>query len=224
MMELTESLRFTEKEAFMLSRILSILIGYLFGCILTAELVSRKFAGKPASEIGETGNPGMANIMINLGFFPGIVTLLGDLVKCLVAMTVSYLLFYKAGWIVTLYAGLGCTLGHDFPFWRSFKGGKGVAVSSIAFFIFSPLWGLLANIAGMLVAFLTQHLNIAGPVIPLFFTLFMFLKGETEAGILGVVFSALSIFCNLSTIIGIFNGTTSKTDVLGAIAKKFKKK
>ena len=88
----------------------------------------------------------------------------------------------------------------------------------------SLLWGLLANIAGMLVAFLTQHLNIAGPVIPLFFTLFMFLKGNVEAGVLGVVFSALSIFCNLPTILGIFNGTTSKTDVLGAIRKKFKKK
>lgn len=209
----------------MLGRILSILIGYAFGCVLTAELVARKFAGKPVSEIGETGNPGMANIMINLGFVPGILTLLGDLVKCLIAMTVSFLLFRETpGWIVTLYAGLGCTLGHDFPFWRRFRGGKGVAVSSISFFIFSPLWGLLANIAGMLVAFLTQHLNIAGPVIPLFFTLFMFLKGETEAGILGVVFSLLSIFCNLPTILGIFNGTTSKTDVLGAIRKKFKKK
>ena len=209
----------------MLPRILSAVIGYVLGCVLTAELVARKFAGKPASELGETGNPGMSNIMINLGFVPGILTLLGDLVKCLVAMTVSCLLFRKsAGWIVTLYAGLGCTLGHDFPFWRGFKGGKGVAVSSIAFFIFSPLWGLLANIAGMLVAILTQHLNIAGPVIPLFFTLFMFLKGETEAGVLGVVFSLLSIFCNLPTIIGIFYGTTSKTDVIGAIRKKLKKK
>lgn len=209
----------------MIERILSILIGYCFGCVLTAELVARKFAGKPVSEIGETGNPGMANIMINLGFVPGIITLLGDLVKCLIAMTISCLLFReKPGWIVTLYAGFGCTLGHDFPFWRRFRGGKGVAVSSITFFIFSPLWGLLANIAGMLVAFITQHLNIAGPVIPLFFTLFMFLKGEVEAGILGVVFSLLSIFCNLPTIIGIFNGTTSKTDVLGAIKKKFQKK
>ena len=140
----------------MINRIISILIGYSFGCILTAELVARKFSGKPVSEIGETGNPGMANIMINLGFFPGILTLLGDLVKCLIAMTICSLLFRKTGWIVVLYAGLGCTLGHDFPFWRGFKGGKGVAVSSVTFFIYSPLWGLLANIAGMLVAFFTS--------------------------------------------------------------------
>ncbi len=208
----------------MLARILSILIGYCFGCILTAEIVARKFAGKPASQIGETGNPGMANIMINLGFVPGIITLLGDIVKCLLAMTISFLLFKSTGWIVVMYAGLGCTLGHDFPFWRKFKGGKGVATTSAVFIIYSFLMGLFANIAGMLVAFLTKYLNIAAPVIPLFFMVFMFLKGEVEAGILSIVFSLLALWCNLPTVIGIFNGTTSKVDVLGAIAKKFKKK
>ena len=208
----------------MLARILSILIGYCFGCVLTAEIIARKFTGKSASSLGETGNPGMANIMINLGFVPGIITLLGDIVKCLIAMTVCFLLFKRTGWIVVLYAGLGCTLGHDFPFWRSFKGGKGVAVSSAAFIIYSPLWGILANIAGMLTAFATKYLNIAGPMIPLFFMVFMFIKGDLEAGILAAVFFALSVCCNLPTILGIFNGTTSKVDVLGALAKKFRKK
>ena len=85
----------------MTARLLSILIGYFCGCFLTAELVARKFAGKKAAEVGETGNPGMANIMASLGFWPGIATLLGDMVKCLLAMTVCYLLFHKDGWIVT---------------------------------------------------------------------------------------------------------------------------
>ena len=80
----------------MLQRILSVCIGYLFGCFLTAELVARKFSGKSASELGETGNPGMANIMASLGFIPGIITLLGDILKCLISMTVSFLLFRKS--------------------------------------------------------------------------------------------------------------------------------
>lgn len=208
----------------MLGRILSIVIGYCFGCFLTAELVARKIAGKSASELGETGNPGMANIMASLGFKPGIVTLLGDLVKCFVAMTISWLLFRKNGWIVTMYAGLGCTLGHDFPFWRGFRGGKGVATSSAVIVIYSFIWGLLANIAGMLVTFATKYLCIAGPVIPLFFTLFMFLKGDVEAGILSLVLAGLSLFSHLPSVFGIFYGTTSQTDVLGAIAKKLRKK
>lgn len=208
----------------MLARILSMLIGYCFGCVLTGEIAARKFAGKSASKIGETGNPGMANIMINLGFVPGIITLLGDIVKCLLAMTISVLLFKSTGWIVVMYAGLGCTLGHDFPFWRRFKGGKGVATSSTVIIIYSFLLGVLANIAGMLVAIFTKYLNIAAPVIPVFFTVFMFIRGDVEAGILSLVLSLLALWCNLPTVLGIFNGTTSKVDVLGAIAKKFKKK
>ena len=208
----------------MLARILSMLIGYCFGCVLTGEIAARKFAGKSASKIGETGNPGMANIMINLGFVPGIITLLGDIVKCLLAMTISILLFKSTGWIVVMYAGLGCTLGHDFPFWRKFKGGKGVATSSTVIIIYSFFLGVLANIAGMLVAIFTKYLNIAAPVIPVFFTVFMFIRGDVEAGILSLVLSLLALWCNLPTVIGIFNGTTSKVDVIGAIAKKFKKK
>lgn len=208
----------------MLHRVLSILIGYCFGCFLTAELVARKFAGKPAAELGETGNPGMANIMASLGFVPGILTLLGDIGKCALAMLVSRLLFRDSGRIVMMYAGLGCTLGHDFPFWRRFKGGKGVATSSAVIVVYSLLWGLLANIAGMLVTFATKYLCIAGPVIPLFFTLFMFLRGDTEAGLISVVLSALALLCHLPSVFGIFKGTTSRTDVLGAIAKKFRKK
>ncbi|MBO4419063.1 MAG: glycerol-3-phosphate acyltransferase [Oscillospiraceae bacterium] len=207
----------------MLSRIVSVLVGYCFGCFLTAEAVARKFAGKPASALGETGNPGMANIMASLGFWPGMITLLGDLVKCLAAMTLSYVLFHKTGWIITMYAGLGCTLGHDFPFWRGFRGGKGVATSSTVIVIYSFLWGLLANIAGMLVTFATQYLCIAGPVIPLFFTLFMFLKGDAEAGILSIVFSLLALYCHSPSILGILSGKTGKTDVLGALLKKGKK-
>ena len=208
----------------MWSRILSILIGYVFGCILTAEIVARKFAGKPAAKLGETGNPGMANIMASLGFIPGIITLLGDLLKCLLAMLISYLLFHKSGWIITMYAGLGCTLGHDFPFWRGFKGGKGVATSSAVIVIYDFVWALIAHLAGMLVTFTTKYLCIAGPVIPLFFMVFMFIKGDTEAGILSIVFSALALLCHLPSVFGIFKGTTSQTDVLGAIAKKLKKK
>lgn len=208
----------------MLHRILSVLIGYCFGCVLTAELVAKKYAGTSASEIGESRNPGMANIMINLGFKPGILTLLGDLLKCVLAMLLSWLLFRKTGWIVTMYAGLGCTLGHDFPFWRKFRGGKGVATSSVAIVVYNVLWGLLANIAGMFVTFATKYLCIAGPVIPLFFTLFMFLKKDVEAGILSAILSVLALICHLPSVFGIFKGTTSKTDVLGALMKKFKKK
>ena len=184
----------------MTEKLLSIMIGYLFGCVLTAEIVAHAVVGKKASELGETGNPGMANIMASLGFLPGIITLAGDLGKCIAAALISYELFHDSGWIVTLYAGLGCTLGHDFPFWRRFRGGKGVATTSMGIGLYSFLPGLIANIIGMIIVFLTKYLCIGGPAIPFFFMLWLLAVGDAN----------------------IKMGKTKETDVIGAIRKKVK--
>ena len=204
----------------MIQRALSILIGYFFGCFLTAEVIARRWVGKPASDLGDTGNPGMANIMASLGFVPGIITLVGDLGKCILAGLISYGLFHSEGRIIVLYAGLGCTLGHDFPFWRRFKGGKGVATTSMAIALYAFWPGLLANIIGMIVVFITQYLCIGGPVIPLSFMIIMMIRGDAEAAVLSLLFTALSLYSHGRAIRGIAEGKTRKTDVLGAIFKK----
>lgn len=206
---------------FLTSRIISILIGYFCGCVLTAEIVARKYAHTGASDLGDTGNPGMANIMASLGFVPGIITLAGDIGKCILAALVSYAYFREAGTIVCLYAGLGCTIGHDFPFWRKFRGGKGVATTSIAVVLYSFPLGLLANIAGMLVVFAVRYLCIGGPVIPLAFSVFMFLRGDKEAALVSLLFVILSVRAHYSAMQGIRTGRTKKTDVIAAIKKKF---
>ena len=202
------------------ARLLSILIGYAFGCILTAEIVAHKVAGKSASKLGETGNPGMANIMASLGFLPGLLTLIGDLLKCAAAAILAYELFKEQGWIVTVYASLGCTIGHDFPIWRKFKGGKGVATTSMGIALYSFLPGLIANIAGMLTVFATKYLCIGGPVIPLVFTVIMFVREDREAGWIGLVLTILSVLAHSGSMRGIRHGRTSKTDVLGKLLKK----
>ena len=204
------------------ARVFSLLIGYLSGCFLTAEFVARKYAGRSAAEIGDTGNPGMANIMAHLGFIPGILTLTGDLGKCVAASLISYGLFREIGWTVVLYAGLGCTLGHDFPFWRGFRGGKGVATSSVAIVLYSFLPGLISNIAGMLVVFVTKYLCIGGPVIPAVFMVQMIWKSDPEAAALGAIFTILSIYAHGSAVMNIRAGITKKTDVLSAIVSRFR--
>lgn len=206
----------------MIEKLISVLIGYVFGCFLTAEVVARAFTGKAASQIGATGNPGMANIMDGLGLVPGLLVLAGDLLKCVLSMLLCWLLFPGGGWIITLYAGLGSTLGHDFPFWRKFRGGKGVATSCVAFVFYTPLWGLLANIIGMLVAFATKYLCIAGPVVPLMFSVLMLILGDWEAAILGGVMTVLALICHSGSLRGIKSKTTKQTDVLGAIFRKKK--
>ena len=207
------------------ARIVSLLIGYFLGCFLTADLVARKYTGKSASELGTSKNPGMANVMANLGFRPGITVLAGDLGKCLMACLISGLLFGKTiGHICVFYAGFGATSGHCYPFWRRFRGGKGVATSSIALFLFSPLWGLLANIAGMLVVFATKYLCLGGAVIPFIFIFPAFLIYGTEAGVIAVVLALLCFSKHFPSIRTIPSGTCEKTDVIGAIRAKIGKR
>jgi glycerol-3-phosphate acyltransferase PlsY len=202
------------------SRIISLLIGYLCGCVLTAEIVTRRLTGKPCKELGTTGNPGMANVMAHLGFRPGILVLAGDLAKTVVAVLVSMLLFHKAGHVIIYYAALGTTLGHNYPFWQQFHGGKGVAASCAGYFLCSPAAGLLSMIAGMLVVFATGYLGLGAIIIAAVFVPFSFgLYGE-EAGIIAVIFAVLMLLKHLPSVLGISKRTTEKVDVLGAIRRK----
>ena len=202
------------------AKLISVLIGYIFGCFLTAEIVARKRTGKSASELGKTGNPGMANITASLGILPGIITLIGDLGKCALAGLLSWYLFSDAGWIIVLYAGLGCTLGHNFPFWRKFRGGKGVATSSMAIVLYSFIPGLCANIIGLLVVLFSGYLCIGGPCIPLSYTIIMLTMGDQEAAIISVILTALSLIGHGGSIRGIRDGNTEKTNLLGKLRSK----
>ena len=206
----------------MKERIFCLLIGYLFGCFMTAEIVVRRLTGKSARELGTSGNPGMANVMANLGFKAGITVLIGDLAKTVAASAVSFLLFGEdIGRMALLYAGLGATIGHDFPFWMKFRGGKGVASSSVAFVIFDPFWGLIANIAGMLVVFATRYLCIGGVVIPVFLgIIYAVFFSSIEALIILIIFAALAFYCHFSKIAGIPSGKTERTDVIGALRRR----
>lgn len=149
----------------MLIRAVCMLIGYLFGCILTAEIVSKHYTGKSTSEIG-TGNPGMANVMGNIGKVPGAIVLVGDILKTGLPMIICNLLFAKEiGSVCMQYAGLGVLLGHNFPFWKKFKGGKGVTVTCTWLIVGYLGWGIVCDLVGAAVVFITGWLPLAAVVI-----------------------------------------------------------
>ena len=203
--------------------IISLLIGYCFGMFLTADLVALRLTGHNASKVGTTGNPGMANIMANLGMKAGLIVLAGDLLKCAIAILISWLIFRAPDRSDILFAGLGATLGHDFPAWRKFRGGKGVTCSCLAIVWYSPLWGLIAVVSGLIVVLITKYLCIGGIAIPVVFTILMALQKNIPAVIVGLIHILLSVWCNRRSLRGIKDGTTKKDDPLGRLFKKKKK-
>lgn len=197
---------------------LCLLIGYLFGCILTAELIVKHKTGKSVSEFG-TGNPGMANVMRIFGFKTGAAVLAGDLIKTVAAVLICCLLFGRSsvlpsgkplGQPAVLWAGLGATLGHNWPIWRRLKGGKGVAVTCMTIFLFSPLWGLVSDVAGMLVVFRTGYLPLGAVVITTLFTVFAGIFYGMEAFIPALVLALIMLSRHYPGLIRSFRGTEEK--------------
>lgn len=160
-------------------KLICLLIGYCFGNFLTAEIVAKKYMGKSAAEIG-SGNPGMANIMGNVGKKEGFLVLAGDIGKTLLAFVVTWLIAGDAlGKSVILRAGMGVLLGHNFPVWKKFKGGKGVTVTCTWLIILMPVWGTLSCVIGGIVTLISGYLPLGAVVISLLAVLGAYFSGES---------------------------------------------
>lgn len=121
-------------------RIVCLLIGYVFGNFQTAYLVGKK-QGIDIRDHG-SGNSGTTNALRVMGSKAGVIVFAGDMLKCLIAVLIITGLFGKSHpeiiYLLKLYGFLGCVLGHDFPFFMHFRGGKGVA--SAAGFVLGFHW------------------------------------------------------------------------------------
>ena len=112
-------------------RLLCVVIGYIFGLFQTAFIYG-KLNGIDIREHG-SGNSGTTNALRVLGKKAGIITYIGDCLKAIIAGILIRFIFKGSPdmeFIYVLYAGLGVVLGHNFPFYMNFKGGKGVAATS----------------------------------------------------------------------------------------------
>lgn len=113
-------------------RLGALLIGYLLGGVQSAILYSR-FKGIDIRTQG-SGNAGTTNTIRVLGKKAGVLVLLIDILKAIVAINVAQWLFSSnhpdATILIALYSGIGAVLGHSFPLFFNFKGGKGIATTA----------------------------------------------------------------------------------------------
>ncbi|WP_261806756.1 glycerol-3-phosphate acyltransferase [Lapidilactobacillus luobeiensis] len=196
-----------------MARIYSLLIGYGLGNFITAYFVSLWRTGKSPHELG-SGNPGTANIGAVLGKKFGILVLLGDLLKTLAAILICCWLFPELGRAAIMYAGIGATLGHNYPVWLHFKGGKGVAVSALLLVAYDWRWGLICLLIALAVLLVTKNLALPGIVILLSFTIVSaFLFGWEAAAGFGFLM-LLSAFRFRHDLADLIHGRSKKVDLL----------
>ena len=124
--------------------IAAVIIAYLLGSINFAVIFANIFLKKDVRELG-SGNAGTTNVMRTAGFLPGALTFICDVIKGFVACFIGKMLFIHAfpdtiPWVYVAYmCGVACMLGHVFPIFFRFKGGKGVATSVGIFAVCCPI-------------------------------------------------------------------------------------
>ena len=153
--------------------LLAVIIAYLIGSIPFGYLIVRKKVGGDIRESG-SGGTGATNVSRRAGKMAGVFTLLLDALKGSVAVLIAKLLVEQslnAEWWVAA-AAMATILGHIFPVWLAFRGGKGVATGVGVFLILAPVALLCAGVLFVAVVSLTRYVSlgsiIAAATIPLF--------------------------------------------------------
>jgi glycerol-3-phosphate acyltransferase PlsY len=115
---------------------LLVVFAYLLGSVPTGLVLSRALAGKDPRQQGSR-NIGATNVMRTAGKALGIITLLGDVLKGVIPVVIALWLVKEEFWVAG--TGLAAFLGHCFPVYLRFKGGKGVATALGIFLPLAPL-------------------------------------------------------------------------------------
>jgi len=138
----------------MLLNLTVIAIGYILGSIPTAYLIARLRKGIDIRNVG-VGNVGAANVFWQIGYWDGVIVWIIDMAKGAAPIFIAQALSVAQPWV--LGAGFAALLGHNFPVFLKFKGGKG---SSTAIGIFLALAPVEMSIALVIIAiplFITHH-------------------------------------------------------------------
>lgn len=144
----------------MIERILCVLIGYGFGCLQFAYILGKVIKGIDIRKYG-SGNAGTTNAIRVLGTKIGITTLVLDIIKAVVALVIIALLWGYDQKQLLLWGGIGVVLGHNYPFYMQFKGGKGVA-ATIGIFLATDIRLLvLAGVPALILLATTKYMSLA---------------------------------------------------------------
>ncbi len=149
-----------------MERIVCLIIGYVFGLFQTAYFYG-KAHGIDIRQHG-SGNSGTTNALRVLGTKAGLIVFAGDCLKCALAVCVIRLIYGATHpemiYLLCIYAAAGAILGHNFPFYMNFKGGKGIAATAGLILSLHPVF-IPVGVVMFFGAFLTTHFVSLGSLL-----------------------------------------------------------
>ncbi|MBQ1262855.1 MAG: glycerol-3-phosphate 1-O-acyltransferase PlsY [Oscillospiraceae bacterium] len=139
-------------------------ISYLLGSISFAVIFSKAFAKKDVRDSG-SGNAGMTNVLRTIGKLPAVLTLICDLAKAVAAIEISKYIFHtlpfnETAMVGAYFGGICVVLGHIFPIFFGFRGGKGVLTCAGVFLVLDWQLCLLSILIFIIIAFATGYVSL----------------------------------------------------------------
>ena len=202
------------RDNVMIAVIVSAVTGYLIGCINLSYLIA-KARGFDIREHG-SGNAGASNVIITVGKKAGAFVAIFDVFKAFFAIKLMTALF-PVVFLVGAITGVAVILGHIFPFYMGFKGGKGILVTFAAMLAINWIAGVVPFIIFAIVVAITRYVSlgsiIAATVYPFAVLVFSLMQGDSASWIsfaFAAVIGAMLIFMHRANIQRLINHTEKK--------------
>lgn len=211
------------------ARLIALGIGYVFGLFQTGYFYG-KSKGIDIRNEG-SGNAGTTNSLRVLGWKAGLITFLGDLFKAILAVVLVKIIFDTmypdAIKVLELYAGFGAVLGHNFPFYLKFKGGKGIACTSGMILAVCPLAAPLCLFLFIVSIAITRYVSLGSILVVTFYLIQVIVFGQMgyldlealyipEFYMISACFTIMGLWRHRANIGRLLHGTENK---LGAKKK-----
>lgn len=191
----------------MISVIIFGVIAYLIGSLSSADIVC-KFLKLPNPRTQGSMNPGATNVLRIGGKTPALITLAGDMLKGFLPVLIGHIAGI-GGFFLGLIA-VAAFLGHLYPVFFKFKGGKGVATAAGVILALSPIVGVAAIISWLLVAVLFRYSSLAALVSAIAAPIFMLFLGDKAYLLPTLIITAMLIWGHRGNIQRLRSGSESK--------------
>lgn len=211
-----------------MERIICLLIGYVFGLFQTAYFYG-KAHGIDIRQYG-SGNAGTTNTLRVLGTKAGLIVLVGDCLKCMAAVWIVRLIFRDSHpdiiYLLSLYAAAGAILGHNYPFYMGFKGGKGIAATAGLILAFHPYFIVMGVVIFFGIFFTTHYVSLGSLLVYVGLIIEMVVCGQLglfegmsqaqlyELYALTVVLAVMAYWKHRENIVRLIHGNERKTYLL----------
>ncbi|MBQ8803767.1 MAG: glycerol-3-phosphate 1-O-acyltransferase PlsY [Tyzzerella sp.] len=208
-----------------MERLICVVIGYLFGLVQTGYIYAKLMKHEDIRKHG-SGNAGTTNVLRTFGWKAGVITFLGDCLKCVAAVLVVKLIFGQSHAFIELleiYAAFGVVLGHNFPFYLNFKGGKGIAATAGFMLAVNPMMFLSVAVVFIVLVAITRYVSSSSLIIITMFVVEVIYFGQTggfnlagtqlyEFYAITIALAVMAFWRHRANIKRLLNGTENRLD------------